>query len=406
MFDQIRQGKLTAIYSSDRRRLLGFAPSELERHSLPAFEKWLLMKQPARPREAPREDLVEVVDALPELTDRCERLRAVAGRENRKSRLLLAEEWGMSEDTVSRHVAAALKGPAALKRRQRADKGTARGPGDLIRKYGKEAVLQGLELIDTFIRVQLMDGRALSLSRRLKDARKECLRLNIDPLLINYARVRRINESIGKGTLAFHGPQKQVYKNGYQPHCLVAKPDRIRQYGSIDHYQFDLIIHNPLKRDRKNRVVGGPDRPWLTAIRDECSNRFLGYHISFEHNSQTIAYTVYDACSKYTPLENVKHDLGNDMIGAATKAVFQQAGTQMIDCEGEHGQAKGVERSFGDVAADFCRQFKTTWCGSCVENKPDQIKPEDMTLEDLKPQFAEWLRENVSTGVNGSQFFR
>lgn len=120
-----------------------------------------------------------------------------------------------------------------------------------------------------------------------------------------------------------------------------------------------------------------------------------GYHISFKQNSETLALSLHDSFSKFTPMDFIKRDRGKDMIGTQVEAIFQQVSTVPVDVEPRHGQGKGVERFGGIVARDFCPQF-SGWCGNSSANKPDTIKP-TMTLEELRAAFAEWLREYHAT---------
>ncbi|MCI0423451.1 MAG: hypothetical protein L0312_30245, partial [Acidobacteria bacterium] len=346
--------------------------------------------------------MVELGDALPDLTERCARLRAVDGRGKGAARLALAQEWGVSLPTLRVGILKARKGPAALKRQLRSDKGKVRGPGDLIAKYGKEKVQEWLRLIDAYLRLQIMDNRGLSLKRRQKDARKECLRLNIDPALISYRHVKRINKSIGDGTRVFFGPQKQRYIDQHQPHVLVEKPAILHTCWSADNLKYDVHLHNPMKRDLRGRVVGGPDRRHGSVIREETSNYWVGLYNSWQANADTLALALHQALSRFSAPRYLKIDNGRDFLSARVRSICYANNIEIIQAEGYHGQSKPCERGIHQLLHDFCKS-QEGYCGNNTQSKPDTIRA-TQPAEEFEAKLNEWLKEyhaEPSTALGG-----
>ncbi|MFR5795823.1 MAG: transposase domain-containing protein [Christensenellales bacterium] len=182
-----------------------------------------------------------------------------------------------------------------------------------------------------------------------------------------------------------------------------------------DHHKIDLFV-----LDENDNLV----RPWMTAWMDACSKKFVGWELTLEPNSDTVADSfcraaVYTKGSdvhglpRYIYIDNGKdyrshrfegETLVETDLGCLNAEFSEKEGLLRALGVGVHhalpyrGWSKDVERAFGTLE-DFVREFPG-WCGDSPEERPEdngrilrrmKERGELMTFETFAKCFAEKL---------------
>lgn len=206
---------------------------------------------------------------------------------------------------------------------------------------------------------------------------------------------------------------------------MVQDPDawQTGQAWETDHMQFDLYC-------RRFQTSGWEsDRPWLTTFIDRRSRKVMGWHVGWNHNSDSIRAALHHALSREGnhPPEFVIMDNGWDFasheFSGATKSqrrgsrkagssrgrvkdeseqpwigLFGLLGIRTQFCTPYNHNGKAIiERYHGVVHNDFDRR-QDSWCGSKAEPR-DQAKIKallaDKTalpdLASITAEFARWV---------------
>jgi putative transposase len=182
-----------------------------------------------------------------------------------------------------------------------------------------------------------------------------------------------------------------------------------------DHHEFDFFI------EHAGRVV----RPWLTAWQDMAARPIVGWCITVQPNSESIAVALRNGILPNVdpevpfqglPLE-VYIDNGKDYrshrLSGGTKTNRVDYSTEMrgvfanLDitpryCTPYSPWAKNIERFFGTVADQFSR-FQPGWCGRNPKERPETLDVKALLkagkllpLEQLVDKFAEYLKQHHS----------
>ena len=193
------------------------------------------------------------------------------------------------------------------------------------------------------------------------------------------------------------------------------KPTMVNEVWFGDHHKLDLFV-----LDEQGNLV----RPWMTAWMDACSRRFVGWELTLEPNSDTVADSfcraaVYTKGSDVSGLPCAIYiDNGKDYRSQrfeGDRIVESDLGTLNAEfCEQDgllramgvavhhalpyRGWSKDVERAFGTLE-DFVRECPG-WCGDSPEERPEDNgrilrklneRGELMTFETFAECFAEQL---------------
>lgn len=236
----------------------------------------------------------------------------------------------------------------------------------------------------------------------------------------NRHAVNRFVETLSAQQLTFARNGKRAWEAAYMQKAKREKPTRVNECWFGDHHKLDLFVE-----DENGRVV----RPWMTAWMDAYSGVFVGWELSLEPNSDTVAdsfaraavYTVgsdvaglpttiyIDNGKDYrsTRFEGerfVESDLGRLNADFCEKAGMLQAlGVGVIHAKPYRGWSKNVERAFGTLER-WIREFPG-WCGDSPEQRPEdngriikrlQSRGELMTFETFAKQFIESVLPQVA----------
>lgn len=174
------------------------------------------------------------------------------------------------------------------------------------------------------------------------------------------------------------------------------KPTRVNECWFGDHHRFDLFV---LGED------GVPFRPWLTAWTDACSGEFVGWMLTAEPSSDTIAESFCRAAA-YTRGSDIHGlpgavyvDNGKDYRserfeggkvaykglgklnarfdpdgegGDNAKSLLQYFDVNMIRAQPYKAWSKTIERLFGVIEQRWIRELPG-WCGDSPEERPQNL---------------------------------
>ena len=156
----------------------------------------------------------------------------------------------------------------------------------------------------------------------------------------------------------------------------------------FDHTQLDLFVN----------AWGRAVRPWLTAIMDMKARYIVGWCLSLQPDSMTIAsalrmalvdwgvpQAVYldngkDFRSNYVSgkwhshLLRQRQKLGRTDFDTRAKGILSQLGIRVIYATPFHPQAKSIERWFRTLHRQFDSSFKS-YCGNKPSNRPETCQP-------------------------------
>ena len=174
------------------------------------------------------------------------------------------------------------------------------------------------------------------------------------------------------------------------------KPTRVNECWFGDHHRFDLFV---LGED------GVPFRPWLTAWTDACSGEFVGWMLTAEPSSDTIAESFCRAAA-YTRGSDIHGlpgavyvDNGKDYRSARfeggkvaykglgklngrfdpdgeggdnAKSLLQYFDVNMIRAQPYKAWSKTIERLFGVIEQRWIRELPG-WCGDSPDERPQDM---------------------------------
>lgn len=174
------------------------------------------------------------------------------------------------------------------------------------------------------------------------------------------------------------------------------KPTRVNECWFGDHHRFDLFV---LGED------GVPFRPWLTAWTDACSGEFVGWMLTAEPSSDTIAESFCRAAA-YTRGSDIHGlpgavyvDNGKDYRSARfeggkvaykglgklnarfdpdgeggdnAKSLLQYFDVNMIRAQPYKAWSKTIERLFGVIEQRWIRELPG-WCGDSPDERPQNL---------------------------------
>ena len=237
--------------------------------------------------------------------------------------------------------------------------------------------------------------------------------------------LNRYAQTIPADELAYARYGNRYWEAKYMPKTQRTKPEKINECWFGDHHMFDLFVV-----DDDGRIV----RPWMTAWSDAKSGAFVGWCITTNPNSTTIAETFVRAIAKssFSPFYGVPAaiyiDNGKDyrskrfegdretehVIGRLNEQLSQTAllkvlGVNVIHAQPYKAWSKIIERLFGTLEGRYIRDLPGR-CGG----RPDQ-RPEHLTRAYLEKQaergklltlaqFERVMREQIIPAYHAEHF--
>jgi transposase InsO family protein len=207
-------------------------------------------------------------------------------------------------------------------------------------------------------------------------------------------------------------------RKGLETYRGKAAPYTPRDYSGIDvgqvwcgdQHQLDLMVINP---DRDGQL----DRPWVTAFMDMRTRALVGWHISFDHNSDTNIFAfIHGVRPKVHPIfehlcglpDRVYVDNGKDYRSTRFELACDRNGVAITHAKVRNAKAKPVERFFGTLCLQFSQGFETylgNRPGNRTERTQELVKEHEAwldkrrastpfkTLAELKTLFADFVVE-------------
>lgn len=227
----------------------------------------------------------------------------------------------------------------------------------------------------------------------------------------------RILSSIPPEIEAMARKGKKYWEAHYLHKAKRAKPEQVNEVWFADHYQFNCFV---IDQDGK---IG---RPWLTLWYDMATACLVGWCISMQPNSKTIAEAFIHAAVKkndvpfsgiplVTYTDNGKDfraemfeggkivlkDLGKALdYSIETKGLLAELGIQSIHAKAYHGWVKPIERWFGTFSDRYVREIPG-WCGTDKDERPEDFnkhlkKLAQQNLLWTVDELAKWFSTEVS----------
>ena len=352
-------------------------------------------------------------EGLTELANRQQAVMALDGILNSGARGrtaamdALAGTLGVTSRTLRRwHAAYKERGLAAIMDRvERRDKGQSRTCCQLARDFIEAQMCDNRKFPQTLVLERLRERAAeygenacnccvycdgSDARRALKTADREkypiCTMASGSMMIpANRHAVNRIVETMDKAQMTFARYGKRAWEAAYMQKTKRSKPTMTNEVWFGDHHKIDLFV-----LDENDNLV----RPWMTAWMDACSKKFVGWELTLEPNSDTVADSfcraaVYTKGSdvhglpRYIYIDNGKdyrshrfegETLVETDLGCLNAEFSEKEGLLRALGVGVHhalpyrGWSKDVERAFGTLE-DFVREFPG-WCGDSPEERP------------------------------------
>ena len=203
-------------------------------------------------------------------------------------------------------------------------------------------------------------------------------------MVVGYHSLRRYLQSLPPALVTYLRDGPSAYRNRFEPY-LEEDYTRFESMEWIvgDHHMFDVAV-----TDGK-RVF----RPWLTVFVDKRSRMPVGWDVNDGPDSLTILKALEMAVKEYGAPAHVLIDNGKDYraqllngrdewVDVETQGLHQRTCVTIqgvfaaLQCETHfatpyRAQSKGgLERWFGTLARDFCKEFET-YLGSNTTERPE-----------------------------------
>ncbi len=239
---------------------------------------------------------------------------------------------------------------------------------------------------------------------------KECRGHNLTGLKYSHCEKSaiRILSDIPPEIEAMARQGRKYWEAHYLHKAKRAKPGQVNEVWFGDHYQWNCFC---IDQD------GNIGRPWLTAWYDMATGCLVGWCISMQPNSRTIAEAFIHASVKKTdvpfcgiPLVTytdngrdyraqmfeggkvVFKDLGKAIeYNIETKGLLAELRIQNIHAKAYHGWVKPIERWFGTLSDRYVREIPG-WCGTDPDERPEDF---NKMLKKLIHQGKLWTLDEL-----------
>jgi len=321
--------------------------------------------------------LAEDIDAI---------LRADDIGEARRS---LAAKLGITERTIRNYLAAYKKNHlGGLVRKKRRDHGKARAAN---RKAAE------------WVKAEYIKPHQPSVKEIHEALSRQYVQSNIDAP--SYSFVRSVCNSIDPDLVARCRIGEREYQNKFAYYAQRKKPPLPRMWVDGDHHQCDRPV---IFRD------GSIGRPWLTAIRDNCTLEILGFSVNANQtagkysNSRTIASVLRQGILRkqderwpsFGLFDHFYTDLGKDFRSKYIRAICHDLGISWVSARGYHGQSKPIERWFRTMEGQL--RGLPGYIGNKPDNNPErqrigaprtweEMRKDLMTIDQLEKELLDWI---------------
>lgn len=251
---------------------------------------------------------------------------------------------------------------------------------------------------------------------------KDGLKISRSPATIS----RILKNEISDEVLYYVFKGRKAWEAKYMHKATREKPSLINEVWFGDHHVLDVFI-----KDMDGKIV----KPWLTAWYDAASGCVVGWCLSTNPNSQTIAEAfAYGVCEKkdfiFSGLPLIVYtDNGKDYRSHAfeggkiidksfgkgmpfnieTDGILKQLGIENVHAKAYHGWAKPIERFFGTFADRYVRELPG-WCGRHPDERPEDFEKDLkklanqdklLTIDELREWLINILNEYHTTEHSG-----
>lgn len=227
--------------------------------------------------------------------------------------------------------------------------------------------------------------------------------------------VNRAVKLIPESVLAYARYGSRYWEANYMQKCKREKPELVNECWFGDHHKLDLFV---LDRD------GRPVRPWLTAWEDAMSGALVGWMLTLEPNSDTIATSfarasvatkgsifrglpmlVYiDNGKDYRSMRFEGGQITEYSIGRLNEDFCNHSLLEYLGVEVKHAipyraWTKPIERMFGTFEKRWVKRFPG-WCGDSPDERPQDLGREIKRLMEhgelmTFDTFAELFKRDV-----------
>jgi putative transposase len=247
----------------------------------------------------------------------------------------------------------------------------------------------------------------------------------------SYRTLLRYSESLPAEVITFTRKGKKAWEDRHEP--LIQRDLSTFDVGEVyvgDHHELDILIQDH----------GNLRRPWLTAWMDLRTRAIVGWHISTNPNSDTIALALAEACqpgehdgmggvpqtvyidngkdyrAKRFNRRNIRHDreqkIGRISDNSVMKGFYKEWGIKRVHAMPYRARSKPIERYFRTLTEGFSK-FCPAYLASSPKARPESLqkkvnnfysntKPQArakareyfLTIGDLRSKFERWVYED------------
>jgi putative transposase len=184
------------------------------------------------------------------------------------------------------------------------------------------------------------------------------------------------------GKVDFYKLNPKAWDDAYGSYISRLKPHWPNEVWTLDSHTLDILVFNP----RKNKF----ERAWLIAIRDETTNRIVGFRLTFQPNADEIALVLMDAIAREGRPESIYIDRGLDYNATFIKLACRALGIRDIRALPYNAKAKPIEPVFGIIERQ-CICFLPGFVGSSSKQKEKIPETEPkLTLEEVWREVELW----------------
>ncbi len=201
--------------------------------------------------------------------------------------------------------------------------------------------------------------------------------------------VRYIDFQLCDSVKSYGSEGREAYRRTYEMagRFEAAHPNEMWQ---CDHHLCDIQVLNP--------DTGQYERPWISLFIDDFTRCIMGFHLSFEANSNTIALALHQAMVPKTIPEwtmlgiatILYADNGKDYRSNHIRDVCLHFRIELKHHEPHNPRSKGkVERFFRTLEEQLIR-YLPGYLGNSPKNRPRHVNP-SLTVDELRTKIIEYI---------------